>query len=130
MSTVLDQTSALKGLAELWEEHAEAQRRYDADDPKAKTLRQCAADVRRILGEMTPEWVPIRTVHATTGQTMGSLRRRCEDLAREGRARKGIGGRWEMALDAALGIPVRKERVRIGPDVDIDSLARLLGREA
>lgn len=129
MPTVLDQTSALKDLAALWEEHAQVQRRYNRDDPKAETLERCAEDIRRILGETTPEWLPIRTVQATTGQTMGALRRRCEELAQEGRARKGGGGRWEMTLDAALEIPVRKDRVRITPDIDLDTLARVLGRE-
>lgn len=129
MSTVLDQTSALKGLASLWEEHAEVQRRYNRDDPKAQTLARCAEDVRRILGETTPEWVPIRTVHATTGQSLTTLRRRCEELVHLGQARKGPGGRWVMALAAALDVPVRSDRLQIDGKQDLHQLARILGRD-
>ncbi len=128
MATVLDQTTALKELAELWEEDAAAHRRYDVDDPKAKLLERCADDVRRVLGENTPEWVPIRTVHATTGRSLPALRRRCEDLERQGRARKMRGGRWEIALEAALEIPVIRERTAIGPGMDMGALARMYGR--
>lgn len=129
MPTVLDQTNALQQLAELWEQHAQSERRYDPDAPKANVLDRCAADIRRIIDEASPEWVPIRTVHLTTGQSMAWLRRRCDELQAEGRARKGRGGRWEIALDAAVELPRRRERPALDPSDDLDTLARMLGRE-
>lgn len=128
MSTVLDQTTALSELAELWEEHADAQVRYDPQDPKAKTLARCAADLRKILGDHTPEWVSIGMVAKTTGRSLSTLRRRCPELAAEGRARKR-GGRWEIALEAALELPRVGTSVDLNDAEDLDSLARLLGQD-
>lgn len=129
MSTVLDQTSALVELAELWEGDATSQKRYDPDDPRAKVLAQCASDLKRIIGEASPEWVPIRVVQATTGQSASALRRKCEELSSEGRARKA-GNRWEIRLDAALEIPVREGGRREVPAGDPRTVARALVRGA
>lgn len=129
MPTVLDQTAALQQLADLWEEDAERQRRYSPGNQSADYLTKCAADVRRIIDEASPEWVPIRTVRATTGQTMDWLRKRCADLQAEGLARKSPSGRWEIALEAAVSMPRRRERPALDPSVDLDELARVLGRE-
>ncbi|MDH5761045.1 MAG: hypothetical protein OEZ65_15890 [Gemmatimonadota bacterium] len=130
--TVLDLTSALGGLVEIWENDAESQRRYDPEDPKAKTLQKCVSDLRRILGTATPEWVPIRTVHAATGQSLPHLRKLCEDLEPQGRARKrgsGRSSRWEMTLDAALEVPARRERIDTSSAENLDDLAKILGRD-
>lgn len=130
MSTVLDQTSALVELAELWEGDAKSQTRYDPDDPRAKVLAQCASDLKRIIGEVSPEWLPIRIVQATTGQSASALRRKCEDLSSEGRARK-VGGRWEIRLDAALDIPVREGgRPEVPAGGDPRTVARVIVRGA
>ena len=42
------------------------------------------------------------------------------------RSPKGAGGRWEMTLDAALELPVRRERVKIHPSDDLRTAAREL----
>lgn len=128
MSTVLDQTTAAMELADLWESDAERVAHYDADDPTARVLKRCSEDLRRVLGEMAPEWVPIRTVHATTGRSLASLRRIAEELTSEGKARKRRG-RWEIALDAALGIRARRDRVDVSGVDDPGQLARMLGRD-
>lgn len=130
MNTVLDQTSALVELAQLWEGDAKSQTRYDPDDPRAKVLARCASDLKRILGDVSPEWIPVRIVQATTGQSPSSIRRRCEELASEGRARK-VGNRWEIRLDAALEIPIRDgSRREVPAGGDPRTVARAIVRGA
>lgn len=129
MSTVLDQTEGLLELADIWEGDAEAQTRYDPNDPKAKVLARCAADLRRIVGEQAPEWVPIATVRAATGRSLKYLRARCEALVDRGHARQCPNGRWEMALEAALTVPKRSGSIDLSGATDMDDLARMLGRD-
>ena len=126
--TVLDQTTALLELAKLWEGDAAAHTRYNATDPAAKVLSKCAADVRKLAGEVAPEWVPLSTVRQTSGRSEKALRAICEDLKKKGLARKK-SGKWEIALAAALQIPRVSESIDLTQIKDIDEMARLLGQE-
>ncbi|MEM7416819.1 MAG: hypothetical protein AAF389_15035 [Gemmatimonadota bacterium] len=126
---VLDQTSALLELAGLWEGDAEAHTRYDPDDPAARVLSKCASDLRGLLGDKTPEWVPLSTVRATSGRSDKALRSICEDLRSKGLARKNEAGHWELSLFAAIRIPKNTERLDLSDIADPDELARVLGRD-
>lgn len=127
-TTFLDLTTATAELAEIWEGHARAVKRYDPDDPKAKTLEKCAADLRSIAAKHAPEWVPIGVVQATSGMARTTLLRRCKELEVDGRARKR-GERWELTIEAALELARKGERTELGEVTDMEELARLLGQE-
>lgn len=127
-TTILDQATALAELAALWDGHAEAQKRYDPNDPKAKTLERCASDLRRIAKQHAPEWVPIGVVEATSGLSRTTLIRRCKELEVDSRARKR-GDRWEIAIEAALELAKSAERTEIRGTEDVGDLARILGRD-
>jgi hypothetical protein len=127
-TTFLSLSTAASELAEIWEGHAAAVKRYDPDDPKAKTLEKCASDLRSIAAKHAPEWVPIGVVQATSGIARTTLLRRCKELEVDGRARKR-GERWELTIDAALDLARKGERMEIGQVNDMEELARLLGQE-
>ena len=127
-TTFLDLTSAATELADIWETHAKARKRYTPADAAAETLENCAAELRRIAQEHAPEWVAIGVVLATSDIAKTTLLRRCKELEAEGRARK-LGHRWEVTLDVAIELAKKGERVEIKGTEDMQDLARLLGRD-
>lgn len=111
-----------------WREDAERFDRYTPNGPVAETLRRCAQDLRQVLDEHEPTWVPIRDVAAATGRSLASLRAICRELEDAGGSRKGRRG-WELSLTEAQRIQPCRRSVAIAAGEDLDALARRLGRE-
>jgi hypothetical protein len=119
---------ALSTLADSWERDAETISRYRSDAGDAQVLKTCSRDLRRIAGDHSPEWVPLRTVQARTGRSSAYLQRKCRDLKATGRARKTPRGSWELSLQAAREIPARRGHALVDTR-DLQELARMLARE-
>jgi len=124
---MLELLESLKVRAKSWQCDADRMDRY-AEGPVSRTLRVCAQDLLAIVEEHQPTWVSIRDVRATTGQSLQSLRRRCQEFEDLGLARKARRG-WEMSLIAAQEIPKRGEPVILGAGESLEDLARRLGRD-
>lgn len=127
---ILAAADALAELARTWEDDARVHRRYNPADPAADLLERVAADLRRVLGETAPQWVPLASVAQWTGWSRPTLRKRCRDeLAPRGMARKVGAGEWEVAMEAAVQWPRTRRRVDVSRVEDLAELARIMGRE-
>lgn len=118
---------AFRKLAGIWEDDAERIVRYDPEDPKARVLEACAEEVRRVLGETQPEWVPLSSVQSWTQWSRQTLQRRCRDELEPAGLAKKERGHWHVAVDVALDWPVRPRHAADEPQ-DLRELARLVGR--
>jgi DNA-binding IclR family transcriptional regulator len=119
---------ALSTLADSWERDAETISRYRSDAGDAQVLKTCSRDLRRIAGDHTPEWVPLRTVQARTGRSSSYLYKLCQQLETSGQARRTPRGSWELSLQAAREIPSRRGHTAVETR-DLQELARMLARE-
>jgi len=129
-SNVLEMSSAAAELADLWEQLAQGIRRYSSDsNPTAETLEKCAAELRRVAEEHTPEWVPLSVVQQATDMPRTTLMRHCERLLADNEARK-VGERWEITTAAALKLTGKAPTPVLEADDDLRTMARKLGRRA
>lgn len=97
---------------------------------EAEIIRGIAEAYESAVRESMPEWWSLPAVQQAKAWSLRSLRRRCRDLARSGRARKGANGRWEMRWDAVLELPdppARFDDIEVGED--LDALADQLASE-
>lgn len=130
MSDPLTAGDRLSALARVWEAKAQAFREYDPEDPKARVLERCAADLREVSSATAPDWVSHREVQRRTGWGGHWLYRRYADLEREQRARRTTRG-WEVLYEAAMEIPVKPGVIDMEGIHDLEEMARMLaGRSA
>ena len=126
MSPQLDLEEALERLADLWEEQAKGLERFDEKDRAAKTLRMCAKDVRKTAKKNAPMWVSGHQIRQRTGWSDVYLRKLYKELEAVGDARKR-GSRWEVRLEAAKGIGV-KRRAPALVGLSIEEMGKILGQ--
>ncbi len=124
MSDILTQNEGSLGIAETWEKQAALFEEFNPESETARTLRKCAATLRRFVDETAPDEVPLAVIRERTGWSEQYLQQRAQDLQLEGKARKGSDGSWRVARSAALSIPVKRgHRVSLDGVHDLDQLA-------
>lgn len=127
---LLDSVHGNLALARQWHDDAETIRRYDPEDPKARVLEECAAQLREQAEHLQPEWVSLSSLVAWSGWSRSALARRCRNhWEDDGLARQDEKGRWFVAWSAATTVPRKTRPVDGIEGMDYDELTTRLALE-
>ncbi|MEZ4414630.1 MAG: hypothetical protein R3E10_02675 [Gemmatimonadota bacterium] len=123
---------AMMELTDAWAADATRLRKYGSGS--AEVLDRCRVELRRILDDTAPTWIPLSTVQARTGWARKTLRRRFAELA--GEVVPGtttplarMAPRWELHVSALERIGRKPGTAPVLGDDSIDQLAERLAQD-
>jgi hypothetical protein len=120
---------AVLKLADEFRRKADVVGEFNATE--AAIIRAVVERFATVVENTMAEWWTLEMVRAAKPWSYRWLRRRCRELAGEGKARKGPAGRWELRWDVVLAMkepPARLDEILV-EEQDIDTLARELAAE-